>query len=141
MLRTRKRVRRIPTELHSRPPIARMMHVHSRLQSGRFPNCTKLAQELEVSPKTIQRDLEFMRYRLNLPIEYDQLHFGFHYTEPVANFPTIEISQGELVALYVGQKALAHYKGTSFEKPLAAALRKLTDSLTDKISFSWSDLN
>jgi proteasome accessory factor B len=54
------------------------MRMHARLQSGRYPNCGKLAQELEVSSKTVQRDLDFMRYRLGLPIEYDQLHFGFY---------------------------------------------------------------
>ena len=30
-----------------------------------------------------------MRDRLGLPIEYDQLQFGFYYSEPVANFPNI----------------------------------------------------
>src|SRR6516162_1107037 len=128
-------------DLHSRPPLERMMRMHERLKSGRYPNCRKLAEELEVSAKTVQRDIDFMRYRLGLPIEYDQLHFGFYYTEPVANFPTIEISQGELVALYIGQRALAQYKGTSFEKPLATALRKISSSLPEKISLSWSELD
>jgi len=117
------------------------MRMHERLKSGRFPNCRKLAEELEVSAKTVQRDIDFMRYRLGLPIEYDQLHFGFYYREPVANFPTIEISQGELVALYIGQKALAQYKGTSFEKPLATALQKISNSLPERISLSWSELD
>ena len=68
--------------LRSRPPLERMMRLHEKLKAGKFPNCRKLAEELEVSAKTIQRDIEFMRDRLNLPIEYDQLHFGFVYTEP-----------------------------------------------------------
>ncbi len=106
---------------YSRPPLERMMRMHERLKAGRYPNCRKLADELEVSSKTVQRDIDFMRYRLGLPIEYDQLHFGFYYTEPVASFPNVEISEGELVALYVGQKALAQYKGTSFEAPLSTA--------------------
>ena len=101
------------------------MRMHARLQAGRFPNCRKLAEELEVSSKAVQRDLDFMRDRLGLPIEYDQLHFGFYYTEPVSDFPNIEISAGELVALYVGQKALAQDKGTSFETPLSTAFRKI----------------
>jgi biotin operon repressor len=67
-----------------------MMRMHARLQSGRYSNCRKLAQELEVSSKTVQRDLDFMRYRLGLPIEYDQLHFGFYYTEPVSSFPNVD---------------------------------------------------
>jgi predicted DNA-binding transcriptional regulator YafY len=127
--------------LYSRPPLERMMRMHARLQAGRYPNCRKLAEELEVSSKTVQRDLDFMRDRLGLPIEYDQLHFGFYYTEPVSSFPNIEISEGELVALYVGQKALAQYKGTSFEAPLSTAFRKITDGLRDTISVTWSDLD
>lgn len=117
------------------------MRMHARLQAGRYPNCRKLADELEVSSKTVQRDLDFMRYRLGLPIEYDQLHFGFYYTEPVSSFPNVEISEGELVALYVGQKALTQYKGTSFEAPLLTAFRKITDGLRDTISVTWSDLD
>src|ERR1043166_1514726 len=124
-----------------RPPLERMLRMHERLKAGRYPNCRKLADELEVSSKTVQRDIDFMRYRLGLPIEYDQLHFGFYYTEPVSHFPNIEISEGELVALYVGQKALAQYKGTSFEAPLSTAFRKITDGLRDTISMTWSDLD
>lgn len=136
------RIKLSPTRasLHSRPPLERMMRMHARLQSGRYPNCRKLAAELEVSSKTVQRDLDFMRYRLGLPIEYDQLHFGFYYTEPVTSFPNVEISEGELVALYIGQKALTQYKGTSFEAPLNIAFRKIADGLRDTISFSWHEL-
>ena len=53
------------------------MRLHQRLIAGGFPNCSELARELEVSTKTIQRDIEFMQDRLNMPIEYDQAHFGF----------------------------------------------------------------
>jgi predicted DNA-binding transcriptional regulator YafY len=140
----RNRIQLSPTRstvLHSRPPLARMLRMHERLKAGRYPNCRKLADELEVSSKTVQRDIDFMRYQLGLPIEYDQLHFGFYYTEPVSAFPNIEISEGELIALYVGQKALAQYKGTSFEVPLSTAFRKITDGLRDTISITWSDLD
>ena len=139
-----KRIRLIPSRgagLYSRPPLERMMRMHQKLKAGRYPNCRKLADELEVSAKTVQRDIDFMRYRLGLPIEYDQLHFGFYYTEPVSSFPNVEISEGELVALYIGQKALAQYKGTSFERPLSTAFRKISDGLRDTISVTWSDLD
>ena len=128
-------------EQFSRPPLARMMQMHAQLQARKFPNCRKLAHELEVSAKTIQRDIEFMRDRLGLPIEYDQLHFGFVYTEPVANFPNIQVTEGEIVALFVAQKALQQYRGTPFEAPLRAAFHKIGDGLKDRITFSWSDLD
>jgi len=138
--RTRK-IKPAVAEQFSRPPLARMMQLHAQLQARKFPNCRKLADELEVSSKTIQRDIEFMRYSLGLPIEYDQLHFGFVYTEPVTNFPNIQVTEGEIVALFVAQKALEQYRGTPFEVPLRAAFHKIGHGLKDKITFSWSDLD
>ena len=116
------------------------MAIHARLKAGRYPNCRKIAEELEVSSKTIQRDIDFMRYRLALPIEYDALRFGFYYTEAVTSFPTIDVSEGDIAALFVAQKALTQYQGTPFERPLRSAFRKITDGLKDRMSFSWSDL-
>src|SRR3982750_4182009 len=124
----------------SRPPLERMMRLHASLKARHFPNCQKIATELEVSAKTIQRDIDFMRYRLGLPIEYHPQEFGFYYTEPVTAFPNIEVSEGEVTALLVAQKALAQYKGTPFARPLQSAFRKLTDGLKDRLSFSWNDL-
>ena len=65
-----------------------------------------------------------MRDRLGLPIGYDAQKFGFYYTEAVTGFPSIEVSEGEITALFVAQKALAQYKGTPFERPLHSAFRK-----------------
>lgn len=117
-----------------------MMRLHAALKARRFPNCRQIGAELEVSAKTIQRDIDFMRYRLGLPIDYHPQEFGFYYTEPVTAFPNIEVSEGEIAALLVAQKALAQYEGTPFERPLQSAFRKLTDGLKDRLSFSWSDL-
>ena len=126
--------------LHSRPPLERMLRIHQALQVGGFPNATGLAREIEVSTKTIQRDLEFMRDRLNLPIAFDRTRNGFHYTGEVSAFPTMQITEGELFALVVAEKALQQYRGTSFEKPLLSALRKMEQSLPDTISLNLADI-
>ena len=68
--------------LTARGPLERITHVHTELERGRFPNCRKLAEALETSCKTIQRDIDFMRDRLGLPIAYDAQRFGFYY-EPI----------------------------------------------------------
>lgn len=125
----------------SRPPLQRMMLLHARLKADDFPNCRQIAEELEISAKTIQRDIDFMRDRLGLPIDYNPTRFGFRYSEPVTNFPSISVSEGEITALFVAQKALAQYKGTPFEGPLRSAFRKITDGLKEKVSFSWSELD
>lgn len=125
---------------HSRPPLERMLHIHQGLQAGKFPNTSQLAAELEVAAKTVQRDLEFMRDRLNLPVKYDFTRKGFFYDGEVSAFPTMQITEGELFALVVAEKALHQYRGTSFEKPLLSALRKMEQSLPDTISLNLADI-
>jgi proteasome accessory factor B len=124
---------------HTRPPLERMMRIHQVIAAGKYPNATTLAVEIEVVPKTIHRDIEFMRDRLGLPIEYDGRKFGYHYTEEVSAFPTLQITEGELVALLIAEKALQQYRGTNFEKPLVSAFKKMESSLPDTISLNFAD--
>jgi len=129
-----------PDHAHSRPPLQRMLRIHQAIQSGKYPNATSLGTELAVSSKSIHRDLEFMRDRLQLPLEWDASKFGYYYTEQVNAFPTLQITEGELFALAVAEKALQQYRGTSFEKPLLSALRKMEESLPDTISLNISEI-
>jgi predicted DNA-binding transcriptional regulator YafY len=126
--------------LHSRPPLERMLRIHQAVSSGRFPNAATLAREIEVASKTIHRDIEFMRDRLGLPIEFNPRQNGFHYTEEVSAFPTLQITEGELFALVVAEKALQQYRGTSFEKPLLSAIKKMEQALPDTISLNLADV-
>ena len=110
--------------MRSRPPLERMMKIHQAIQSGVYPNNSTLARELEVSTKSIQRDLDFMRDRLNLPVVYDGSKFGYYYSQDVVSFPSLQITEGELFSLVVAEKAMQQYRGTSFEKPLVTAMKK-----------------
>src|SRR5205823_1913830 len=113
----------------SRPPLERMLRIHQAIRSGSHPNATRLAVDLEVSTKSIHRDLEFMRDRLELPVEFDPKRNGYRYAQEVSSFPTLQITEGELFALLVAEKALQQYRGTTFEKPLLSAFRKMAASL------------
>ncbi len=130
----------LPNTLHSRPPLERMLRIHQAIQSGKFPNASTLALDLEVSTKSIHRDVEFMRDRLELPVEYDSRRFGYHYTGKVSSFPTLQITEGELFALVVAEKALQQYRGTNFEKPLLSAIRKMEQSLPETISVNLAEI-
>ncbi len=129
----------VPAALRARPPLQRMLQIHQALAAGRYPNATLLARELEVCVKTIQRDLDFMRDRLNLPLEYDPHRHGYFYTQEVSAFPTLQITEGELFALVVAEKAIQQYRGTSFEQPLLSALNKLAAALPDTVSLHLAD--
>ncbi len=123
----------------SRPPLERMLKIHDELRRGSLINCTKLMRTLEVSRKTIVRDIAFMRDRLDLPIEFDPAIQAYRYTHPVNAFPTVHVTEGELLALLVAQRALQQYRGTPFHRQLEIAFEKLAGGLRDRISFSPAD--
>ena len=117
------------------------MRIHQLLQDQEYPNCRKLAQEFELCTRTAKRDLDFMKYRLNLPIEYDSRRNGFYYTAPVEQFPGLAVTEGELFALLVAHKAIAQYSGTPFARPLDTAFRKLSGQLGQSADFTLSNLD
>jgi predicted DNA-binding transcriptional regulator YafY len=118
-----------------------MQQIFQAIKSGEFPNRHRLAADIEVTTKTIQRDIDFMRERLQIPIAYDQDGGGYRFTQPVSSFPMVELTEAELVSVFIGQKALAQYKGTPFEAPLRSALEKLTSNLSGRLTMSWNDLD
>ena len=59
--------------------------------------------------------------------------------QEVSAFPTLQITEGELFALLVAEKALQQYRGTTFERPLLSAFKKMAASLPDTISLNLAD--
>ena len=124
-----------------RPPLERMKKIFGLLQDGKFPNCTTLADELEVSVKTARRDIEFMRDRWGLPIAYDDQKFGFYFTQPVDRFPGVPVTEKELFALCVASKAIEQYQGTALHQPLELAFQKCLAQLDDSERFTLQNLD
>jgi proteasome accessory factor B len=123
----------------SRPPLERMLRIHEELRRDALINCTKLVKVFEVCRKTVVRDIAFMRDRLDLPIEFDPRIQAYRYTQPVNAFPTVQVTEGELLALLVARRALEQYRGTPFHRQLEIAFDKLAGGLKDRISFSPAD--
>ena len=118
-----------------------MHQIHERLVAQEYPNCSTLARDLEVNRRTLLRDIEFMKDRLHLPIEYDDRKYGFHYTRKVDAFPLVTLNESEIFALLVADKAVAQYRGTPFHGPLEAAFRRITRQLEGGQSYGLSGLD
>jgi predicted DNA-binding transcriptional regulator YafY len=110
--------------LSSRPPLARLATID---RAGHWPNACTLARELEVNPRTIQRDIEFLRYRLHAPVVFDAVRNGYHYTDPDFQLSFIRLTEGELAALFLGERLLQEYPAGTDR--MAAGLVELFGSL------------
>lgn len=107
--------------------------IDQRIRSGQAPNCRQLADELEVSRRTVLRDIDFMRYDLGAPVEYDARRRGYVYTEPNWVMPSVRITEGELFALMVAEQALEAYAGTTWTEPLRRVFDRMIASLPERV--------
>ncbi len=119
----------------------RVLEIHKIVQTGKHPNCSTWAKEIEVAPKTIQRDISFMRNQLDLPLEYDQLKHGYCYTRPVHEFPTLNLSRNDLVALFLARHALEPLRGTRLERMLSESFSKIAEACPGEVSIQWNELD
>jgi proteasome accessory factor B len=58
-----------------------MMAIDQALRSGKLPNASTLGVQLEVTPRTIRRNITYLRDQLRSPVEFDQARSGYRYTE------------------------------------------------------------
>ncbi len=109
--------KRLPSH---RAPLERMKLIYELLANGTYPNALTIAAELEVSPATARRDLEFLRDRWGLPIAYDSKQYGYYLTEPVNACPPGAMSAAEMFAVRVACRALEQY-----QRPFNTAVGRL----------------
>ncbi len=125
----------------TRRPLFRIYEIHSAIRSGSYPNCSKLAEQLCVQRKTIQRDVSFMRDELNLPVKYEDSLHGYYYDEDVSDFPIFQTTAEELAGLFLARTALESVRGTPLAEAMKQVFGKLTRGMRGKIEFAWNDLD
>jgi proteasome accessory factor B len=121
--------------------MARLEAIRALISEGKYPNSHTIARELEWSVRTVKRDLALMQNRLNLPMEFDQHKNGWRFTKPVPFFPSIPLTEKEVVGLFVAQKTIEQYKGTALGPVLEGAFRKMMAGLDDSVKYSLGDLD
>lgn len=131
----------VPAKGAGRPAIGRIIEIHRALVAKRFPNCTTLVREFEVSRQTILTDIRYMRDQMDLPVEWSRDRNGYHYTKDVQDFPLGEIAAGELAALFLARHTLGNIQATLLGEKVKNVFSTVLDTLKEKLQFSWSELD
>jgi predicted DNA-binding transcriptional regulator YafY len=106
-----------------------MKLIYDALMAGRYPNSASLAVELETSPQTVKRDVDFMRDRWRLPIAYDAKRHGYYFTHAVESFPGLPVTQTEVLALMLAHKSIEPYAGIPLQRSLENTFHRWTRHL------------
>jgi proteasome accessory factor B len=119
----------------------RLRQLFEAIRQGGYPNATTLGAELEVSPRTIRRDIELLRSYHRIEIEYHPTQYGFHLKDPTQPFPGAAFTESELLALLVARQALASHRGSPLEQILSDGFNRLQGRLDNEQTYTLDSLS
>ena len=105
-----------------------------RVRSGKYPNATSLSGQFEISVKTAQRDIEFMRDRLNCPLLYDKTSKGYYYEDDTFSLPMVYLSSEELSSLLIARKFLKDISEGYIGRDISTIVEKITAILKKHVA-------
>ena len=120
---------------------ARILKLDRLIREGAYPNCTSFASQWEVSSKTVQRDMEYLRDQLGAPLEYSRERRGYYYTHLNWQMPAMNLSEGELLALLISTQAAQLFDGAPIAEELQRISDKIQSALPDKVTLGQEQLN
>lgn len=111
--------------------ICRLLKLISRLQVGRGYNAEALAVHLEVSRRTVFRDMQILR-QAGIPLAYDEQRQCYH-IPGTCLLPATNFTAEEALALIVLCHDLGDYSQLPFFGPAGTAALKLESSLPARL--------
>jgi len=110
----------------------RMNFIDQKIRNRKYPNCSSLAKEHQVSVKTIQRDIDCMR-NMGAAIEFDRQRNGYYYTDTTYYLPALPITEREALLFVINDRILSQYQQAPYYAELKKAIEKILQFLPDEL--------
>ncbi|MBN2090425.1 WYL domain-containing transcriptional regulator [candidate division KSB1 bacterium] len=114
-------------------PIERLIRIDEQLRNKTYPDNQKLANSLDVDPRTIRRDIEQMRL-MGAEIEYDHQKRGYYYVNPNVVFPGMILKGDEVLYFQVAEKILKQYENTPYYHQVKGAVDKILSFVSEEVT-------
>ncbi|MBM9537321.1 helix-turn-helix transcriptional regulator [Desulfobulbus alkaliphilus] len=123
----------------------RFLWFHGQAKRLRYPNSRSLIEEFEISERTAQRDIEFMRCNLQAPLIFDHRRNGYRYTDDTFEIPFHWLDEENLLALALAARLASTIPDSAVKEDLCRLIGRMLrlsrnegysclDRLSDKIS-------
>jgi predicted DNA-binding transcriptional regulator YafY len=122
----------------------RYLWFQNEVKKNRHPNAKTLAERFEISVKTAQRNIDFIRDRLGMPIEYVAAMRGYVCPEPTWELPGVWLTEDELISLVLSYRLASAVPDAALKTSLRTFLNDVIarhatakydiDQLAEKIS-------
>ncbi len=107
----------------------RIVWFDRQIREQRFPNARSMAVRFEVSTKTAQRTINFLRDRLHAPLEYDPHQRGFFYQDPDFVLSVARFNEEDILVLLLARKLLSSSIGGAVGTAMKGLGRSLAGAL------------
>ena len=119
----------------------RLLQNEKAIQTMNYPDVDRLVKELEVSRRTVLRDIDELRLYYNAPIEYDRTKKGYYYTDETFFVRNVLVSEGELVAMAGILPLLERYDNTPLKETISKVYKTISQMLPNQVQVQSSLLN
>ena len=118
----------------------RLLELLGLLHARAFWSCHELAERLEVTERTVRRDIARLR-TLGHPVEAARGRHGGYQLAPGDSLPPLVLDDREALAVVIGLRMAASGSSSGLEEPAVAALAKLERVLPDHLRDRVRDLH
>ncbi len=117
----------------------RISWVHEQLSKKKYPSTTDISKQFDVSNMVAYRDLDFLKYILKAPLQYDYEKEGHYYAKKF-KLPELNVTEGELVAMLLLDQLRRFYSKTELDESIGKGLELLQESLKDPVTIDLASL-
>lgn len=119
----------------------RICWLHHQLRLESFPSARVLADHFGISLSTAYRDIDYLKFILKAPIQYDRKQKGFYYTSSEFQIPEVKLLEGEFVCVLALEQLARTYRDTPFFELLRRGFEKIAASFRDSVNVDWDSLS
>lgn len=124
----------------SRLKYERFLWFHGRVKSAKFPNARHLAGKFEISPRTAQRDIEFIRDRLSAPLDYNRNKKGYFYNKPY-ELPAQWFSEEDIMAFAFAVRLASTIPDTKIKQQLCNFIQNIFNPYDNDKKLCFEDIS
>src|SRR5947209_776199 len=83
---------------------SRIIWLDAEIRAGNYPSLGALRTAFDVSRRTANNSVAFLRDSLGAPLTYSRARRGYYYADPTYVLPAVFLQEGELMALLLAQQ-------------------------------------
>ncbi len=117
----------------------KLNHLRDLIAKGSYPNAAQIAEQLEISLRTVNRYLDNLR-ECGAPLKNDRKKGGYYFADPFWQLPPMQLSEGDILAFFIAEQALKSSGQTVEAAQLRKSLSRLASFLPNEVSINLTAL-